>query len=66
MRTTYRYHLKAGRRIIHRGVSNDLSRREKEHQATYPGSRIRQIGRRTTRRAALEWERAGGKGCPSP
>ena len=62
MRDTYKYHLKNGRRIVHRGITNDLSRREQEHQSECPGTRIRQVGRRTTREAALEWERNGGKG----
>jgi len=62
MRDTYKYHLKDGRRIVHRGITNDLNRREQEHRTEYPGSKIGQVGRRTTREAALEWERNGGKG----
>ena len=62
MRDTYKYHLKSGKKIVHRGVTNGLSRREQEHQVEYPGTRISQIGRRTTREVALEWERNGGKG----
>lgn len=61
VRDTYKYHLKSGRQIVHRGITNDLSRRKKEHLTQHPGSRIRQVGRRTTREAALEWERNGGK-----
>ena len=61
MRDTYKYHLKNGKQIVHRGITNDLDRREQEHRAEYPGSQIRQVGRRTTREAALEWERNGGK-----
>lgn len=61
MRDTYKYHLKTGRQIIHRGITDDLSRRKHEHQINHPRSRIRQVGRRTTREAALEWERNGGK-----
>ncbi len=61
MRDTYKYHLKDGKRIVHRGITNDLSRREQEHQSEYPESQIKQVGRRTTREAALEWERNGGK-----
>ena len=56
-----KYQLKKGRRVIHRGITNDLTRREAEHQAEFPKSRILQIGRRTTREAALNWERRGGK-----
>lgn len=62
MRDTYKYHLKDGRRIVRRGITNNLSRREQEHQTEYPGSKIRQVGKRTTREAAFEWERNGGKG----
>jgi len=62
MHDTYKYHLKTGRRIVHRGITNDLNRREQEHQIKYPKSKIRQVGKRTTREAALEWERNGGKG----
>lgn len=31
MRDTYKYHLKDGRRIVHRGITNDLKQREQEH-----------------------------------
>lgn len=61
MRDTYKYHLKSGKRIVQRGITNDLNRREQEHETEYPGSQIKQVGRRTTREAALEWERNGGK-----
>ena len=61
MRGTYKYHLKDSRRIVHRGITNNLSRREQEHQTEYPGSKIKQVGRRTTRKAAFEWEGNGGK-----
>ena len=61
MRDTYKYHLKYGKRVVHSGITNDLNRREQEHQANYPGSQIRQVGRRTTREAALAWERDRGR-----
>ena len=50
MRDTYKYHLKDGKRIVHRGIT-----------AEYPGTQISQVGRRTTREAALDWERNGGR-----
>ena len=59
-RDTYKYHLRDGNKVIYRGVTNDLKRREKEHQKTSPGSYIVQVGRRTTRAAALKWEKAAG------
>lgn len=61
-RDTYKYQQKIGNKIVHRGITNDLERREKENQQGWPSSNISQIGRRTTREAALEWEREGGKG----
>lgn len=60
-RNTQKYHLKKGPRVVHRGITSDLVRREAEHQEEFPESRIIQIGRRTTREAALDWERKGGK-----
>ena len=60
-RDTYKYHLKKGQKTTHRGITYDLERREVEHQQDHPGSTIRQVGRRTTREAALKWEREGGK-----
>ena len=60
-KTTYKYHLKQGAKVAHRGISADLDRRESEHQKQYPGAELKQVGRRTTRDAALRWEREGGK-----
>ena len=60
-RDTYKYHLKVGRKIVHRGITSDMPRRENEHQGEYPGAKITQVGRRTTREGALKWEREGGK-----
>ena len=60
-RNTYKYQLKTGHKIVHRGITNDLERREQEHLESYPNAHITQVGRRTTRDAALDWERNGGK-----
>ena len=60
-KNTYKYHLKKGRRVLRRGITDDIMRREAEHQRDYPGCRIQQVGRRTTRAAALKWQREGGK-----
>lgn len=58
---TYKYHVKVGKKIIYRGITDDLERRGAEHKARWPASRIVQVGRRTTRERALEWERRRGK-----
>ena len=55
-RDTYKYVAKVGRKIVHGGITNDLERREAEHQRKWPGCRIVQIGRRTTEDAARDWE----------
>ena len=59
-RDTFKYQQKIGNRIVHGGITSDLERREREHQRRWPGSHIRQVGRRTTREAAREWERKKG------
>lgn len=59
-RDTYKYNFRRGDGSIeHRGITNDLERREAEHRrrtADLAGS-IEQVGRRTTRGAAEVWER---------
>ena len=61
-RDTYKYHFKRGREILHRGITDDLERREQEHQQKWPNGHMMQVGRRTTEEAAREWEERGGKG----
>ena len=43
-RDTHRYHFIKGRKIVHRGVTNDLDRRESEHRQTYGDGKIKPIG----------------------
>jgi predicted GIY-YIG superfamily endonuclease len=56
-RDTYKYHFKKGNKIIHSGITNDLERREMEHNQKWPGGHIKQVGNRTTEEAAREWEK---------
>jgi predicted GIY-YIG superfamily endonuclease len=60
-RNTYKYHMKVGNKIVHRGITNDLERREIEHQQKHPDAHIMKVGNKTTRPGALKWERKGGK-----
>lgn len=60
-RDTYRYHFIKDRKVAHRGITNDLERREAEHQNRYGNGSIRQVGPRVSRDSALKWERDGGK-----
>ena len=60
-RNTYKYHMKIGNKIVHRGVTKDLDRRESEHRQNFgSNSHIMQVGNRSTREGALDWEREGG------
>jgi len=56
-RDTYKYHFKIGNKIIHPGITDDLGRREQEHQQEWPKGHITQVGLKTTKDAALEWEK---------
>lgn len=60
-RDTYKYQVKIGKKIVHRGITKDLERRAAQHKALRPKSHVAQIGRRTTWERALDWERRGGK-----
>jgi len=55
-RDTFKYHYKQGHKIVHSGITDDLERREQEHEQKWPGGHIKQVGRRTTEDAAREWE----------
>ncbi len=62
-RDTYKYYFKIGGRIVHRGITGDLERREQEHQQKprWSEGHILQVGNRTTEEAAREWEEKQGK-----
>lgn len=55
-RNTYKYQFKDGNKILHGGITNDLERREIEHQQKWPNGHIKQVGRKTTEDAARKWE----------
>jgi len=55
-RSWYKYDYKIGHKIKYSGITQDLERREQEHQQRWPGGHIVQVGRATTKEAALEWE----------
>ena len=59
-RNTYKYRFWYGGKVVHHGITNDLERREGEHQRRWPGGRVEQVGLKTTRSAAEEWERERG------
>ncbi len=59
-RDTYKYQFKVGNKIVHGGITDDLERREAEHQQKWPKGHIKQVGRRTTEKVAREWEKDKG------
>ena len=64
-RDTYKYNLKRGKKILQSGITNDLDRREKEHQREHgPDVHITQVGIASTRKGAEEWEKKQKKGTP--
>jgi len=56
----YKYNFKVSNKIVHPGITEDLERREQEHKQKWPKGHIVQVGRRTTEKAAREWEKKHG------
>ena len=59
-RDTFKYQFKKGNKILHGGITDNLERREAEHQQKWPDGKIKQIGRKTTEEAARKWEVENG------
>ena len=59
-RDTYKYKFKVKNKIVHKGITDDLERRESEHQRKWPKGHIKQEGRKTTEEAARKWEKDEG------
>ncbi len=59
-RNWYTYYFKVGDRVVHKGITQDLARRETEHQQTWPSGRIVQIGGPKTEDEARDWEKDQG------
>lgn len=61
-RKYFKYVFKKGNKIMHGGITEDLERRENEHQQTrgWKDGHITQVGRRTTEQGAREWEKKKG------
>ncbi len=59
---TYRYRFLVGSRVVYRGITTDLERREREHRCRWPEGRIEAVGRPTSHAEAWEWERQQARG----
>ena len=56
-RDWYTYHFKRGNKILHGGRTQDLERREAEHQANIdPKGHISKVGNAKTEDGAKDWE----------
>jgi len=66
---TFKYNFKVGNLIVHCGITNDLAVRENQHQNSgkysiyndvryyWGNGHIVQVGNKTTRKAAMQWEK---------
>ena len=59
-RDTYKYQFKVGNKVVHEGITNDLERRESEHQQRWPNGHIKQVGHAVTEESARDWEKERG------
>ncbi len=59
-RNINKYQFKVGKKIFHKVITDDLERREQEHQQKWPKGHIRKVGRATTEDAARKWEKKQG------
>jgi len=59
-RDTNKYQFKIGNKIVHGGITNDLDRREREHQQKWPTGHIKQVGNISTEEGARKWEKDKG------
>ena len=59
-RNTYTYVFKDGKKIVHKGQTEDLEQREQQHKQKWPKGRIVKIGKAKTKDGALEWEKKKG------
>jgi predicted GIY-YIG superfamily endonuclease len=51
-----KYDFKVGHKIVHSGITQDLERREQEHQRRWPNGHIVKVGNATTEDSARAWE----------
>jgi len=55
-RDTYKYKVLVGYKIVHYGITDNLSLSEAEHKERWPDCRLVQVGQKSTRKGALEWQ----------
>ena len=61
-KNAYKYYvLKVGDKVVYRGVTNDLDRREAEHRVRWPDGQIESMGDEPTMKQALSRMRNDAK-----
>jgi len=61
-----KYKMKVVNKVVHGGMTKDPPRREAEHQDKWPKSHMVKVGRRVTKRSALDWESRNGFQANAP
>jgi predicted GIY-YIG superfamily endonuclease len=61
-----KYDFKVGNKIVHSGITQDIERREVEHQRRWPNGHIKQVGIATTEEGARAWEETKQKTITPP
>lgn len=59
-RNYFTYYFKVGRKIVHKGRTDNLERREQEHKQKWPSGHIFKVGHRKTEEGAKKWEKKQG------
>lgn len=60
-RDWHTYEFKKGNKILHKGITQDLDRRESEHKANLDsGGHIMKVGHAKTEKGARQWEKDEG------
>lgn len=54
-RDTYKYYVKVGRKIVFRGITDNLIRRRAIHKVYWEDCRIVQVDEKTTYKQAFKW-----------
>lgn len=56
-RNYQRYELLQGRKVVYRGITNDLERRATEHSQDKKFTNVRPVGPKVTEQTARNWEK---------
>lgn len=60
-RNWYTYEFKKGNKILHKGITQDVERREEEHKANINSNgHIKPVGHAKTEKGVRDWEKEQG------